>query len=136
MSSKREVTVLVIVHRFQQESGPILEQAGSTWLSTEDSARLSGSPRARHRQDAQEALGAAHNSNHRADKPWHSADELQEQQAAELVHSLQQLEQVIVAGESLCRQGLCKLAQCLPGCLSVCLPACLPDCLHICLSVD
>ncbi len=64
--------------------------------------RASGSPRGRPRGHPRGTLAASVTSEEE-DEQEAAQDELREEQAAALVQSLQQLEQVVVAGESLCR---------------------------------
>ena len=64
--------------------------------------RSSSSPRGRPRGQSQGTLAASVTSEEE-DEQEAAEEELREEQAATLVHSLQQLEQVVVAGESLCR---------------------------------
>ncbi len=90
------------LHRFQQDSSSVLEEASSTWLRGETTPRASGSPRGRPRGQPQGTLAASVTSEEEDDQEA-AERELQEEQAATLVQSLQQLEQVVVAGESLCR---------------------------------
>ncbi len=64
--------------------------------------RASGSPRGRPRGHLRGNLAASVTSEDE-DEQEAAEEELREEQAATLVQSLQQLEQVVVAGESLCR---------------------------------
>lgn len=90
------------LHRFQQDSSSVLEEASSTWLKGEMTPRASGSPRGRPRGLSRGTLAASVTSEE-GDEQEAAEEELREEQAATLVQSLQQLEQVVVAGESLCR---------------------------------
>ncbi len=85
--------------RFQHDSSGILEEAGSTWLRGEVPGWASGSPRARPRQPQGPLAASSEDEEEQAV----AEEDLREEQAASLVQSLQQLEQVVVAGESLCR---------------------------------
>ncbi len=64
--------------------------------------RASGSPRGRPRGQPR-GTHAASVTSEEEDEQEAAEEELREEQAATLVQSLQQLEQVVVAGESLCR---------------------------------
>ncbi|DBA79153.1 TPA: hypothetical protein ACH3X1_008985 [Trebouxia sp. C0004] len=89
--------------QFQQDSSSILEEASSTWLKGEMTPRASGSPRGRPRGHPRGTLAASVTSEEE-DEHEAAEEESREEQAATLVQSLQQLEQVVVAGESLCRR--------------------------------
>ena len=89
--------------RFKQDTKAILELAGSTWLKNQESARSSGSPRSRWTQPQEPFAQASSEDAEGSAFEGTEAPELDEQQAAALVDSVQQLEQVVVAGESLCR---------------------------------
>ena len=90
------------LHRFQQDSSSVLEEASSTWLKGEMTPWASGSPRGRPRGQSRGTLAASVTSEE-GDEQEAAEEELREEQAATLVQSLQQLEQVVLAGESLCR---------------------------------
>jgi len=94
--------VFAHLHRFQQDSSSVLEEASSSWLKGEMTPRASGSPRGRPRGHLRGNLAASVTSEDE-DEQEAAEEELREEQAATLVQSLQQLEQVVVAGESLCR---------------------------------
>lgn len=64
--------------------------------------RASGSPRGRPRGHPRGNL-AVSVTTEEEDEQEAAEEEMREEQAATLVQSLQQLEQVVVAGESLCR---------------------------------
>ncbi|DBB12764.1 TPA: hypothetical protein ACH3X3_005536 [Trebouxia sp. C0006] len=93
--------------QFQQNSSGVLEEASSSWLKGEMTPRASGSPRGRPRGHPRGNLAASVTSEEEEEQEA-AEEELREEQAATLVQSLQELEQVVVAGESLCRR--------LPGC--------------------
>ena len=69
-----------------------------------EQSHWTGSPRAPHRR-AQPPSAAQSGSDEDEGQEWEESGEVKQQQAESLVPSLHQLECVIVAGESLCRQA-------------------------------
>ena len=93
--------------RFKQEAGPVLEEMGSSLLQGEQS-NWAGSPRGPHRR-AQAPFASPSSIEDEEEQDVQKARVMQQQKQAELLlQPLQQLECVIVAGESLCRQ-VCRI---------------------------
>lgn len=91
--------------RFQQEAGPVLEEMGSSLLQGEQS-NWAGSPRGPHRR-AQAPFAFQSGSEDEEEQDVQKAEIMKQQKQAEaLLQPLQQLECVVVAGESLCRQAM------------------------------
>lgn len=99
---KAEAQIDCCAHRFQQEAGPVLEEMGSSLLQREQS-NWTGSPRGPLRRDqAPFAFQGGRDEEERGARQAEVAK--QEKHAESLLQPLQQLECVVVAGESLCRQ--------------------------------
>ena len=88
---------------FQQEAGPVLEEMGSSLLQGEQS-NWAGSPRGPYRR-AQAPFASQSGSEDEEEQDVRKTQVMKQQkQADSLLQPLQQLECVVVAGESLCRQ--------------------------------